>query len=206
MKLFFSLLVSLSLFSTSLMASSIQRSGIKEAMDELNFALNVEWDQKDPNFYTDQMSLFHGRVEKLSIRKIDQEKVFLAALEAAPESPFKNDLKNTFKQTDVNKMPSAEFRKLLIDLSKRSSTEGASWIGDIPKGVQAVLLIGLLILIEVVNNSKAEPTYQNSNPVDPSQGSEYPNYVYTFAYGNTSTGSYEYCYGYSVNGGTHFCL
>jgi hypothetical protein len=52
-------------FVTTASASSITPMAVVSAMEEFNFAVNVEWDQKDPEFYKTQVSKLENSINAL---------------------------------------------------------------------------------------------------------------------------------------------
>lgn len=46
-------------------ANAASQNNLKAAFDELNYSLTVEWDQKDKDFYNNQMKTFRGTLREL---------------------------------------------------------------------------------------------------------------------------------------------
>lgn len=150
MKRIISLILCLSIFSTSLMASPEEVRGIREAMREFNYALEVEWDQRDQNFYHAQVELFNERIEQLKLNNISKKEALTSILAEAKNGPFKNSVQELLKQIDIEKLPPQEVQNLFVELAQRERAKGANWIGDVEVYMPFILAFGAIVAITVL--------------------------------------------------------
>ena len=129
-------------FSANVMAGS--SAGLERAMDDYQYALTVEWDQKDQKVYQAKTDAFFAEMAKL----ISQEGLSQAEVLAIAEKKMQNKaqlealkLKLSLAGKASN---SAELAKILQDSVKGMYAQGASWNGD------ALLPIGIGLLVAAI--------------------------------------------------------
>jgi hypothetical protein len=125
---FLTLLMVLSIFTTQAMAST--GNGLKEAFDELNYSLTVEWDQKNQNFYDEKVALFSNHVEALKSKGLTQSDMIIFAKSELKNSKSSLDLDAVLKLIHANKLTPSEANSYLLEALKGSYSQGASWNSD----------------------------------------------------------------------------
>ncbi len=151
-------LTSLFLALVMLSTASFASTGVKEAVQDLNYALNVEWDQKDANFYSSQMNLFRERLQSLNLKGHSKKTLIAEALSAAPSSAFKANLEMNLAQVNLDQMSDSEIQNLLVKIANNSSAKGASWNGSAAMVMPALIVIGLLVLVVLAVNADKNST------------------------------------------------
>ena len=111
-------------------ANAATHNSLKSAFDELNYALTVEWDQTDRDFYKSQMDKFSAKLETLQA----------------------NGMTNALSMVSINNMSQKEAQKYVTDIMNKSYSRGASWGGEVIVG--AVVLI-LIVAIAAIVAGKA---------------------------------------------------
>lgn len=130
------------LFTVSAQATST--NGLKAAFDELNYALTVEWDQENKDFYVEQMKKFRGKVEKLQAMGLSNKELIEFAKSEVKNKKIAAELETAFTMISLNKMSAEESSEYLVNIIKNGYSTGASWNSD------AGLLIGVGLLLVVV--------------------------------------------------------
>lgn len=128
------------IFTVQAHASS--QNGLKAAFDEMNYALTVEWDQKDQSFYESQLKKFTATVRELQKSGLTNAQMIDFAKSQVKDAKVAKDLETAFSMITINKMSSEEASKYMMESMKRSYANGASWNGD----VLVYLAVGLLIV------------------------------------------------------------
>ncbi len=130
-------------FSTNVMAGST--FGLERAMDEYQFALTVEWDQKDQKFYQAKTDAFFAEMAKLIAKDgLSQEEILSVASKKMSNKTQFEALK--LKLSLVGKAPSSsELASVLQSSVKDMYQSGASWNGDAVLPVLGGLLVAALI-------------------------------------------------------------
>lgn len=130
-------------FSANVMAGST--IGLERAMDEYQFALTVEWDQKDQKFYQAKTDAFFAEMAKLIAKDgLSQEEILSVASKKMSNKTQFEALK--LKLSLVGKAPSSsELASVLQSSVKDMYQSGASWNGDAVLPVLGGLLVAALI-------------------------------------------------------------
>jgi hypothetical protein len=125
MAIFLSLCITLNVF-----ASSGVTEELKKDFDDYQYALTVDWDQKDSMFYENQTNLFYSRLSSLITDKgLTQEEIMGLASSKIQDPSKLEALKlklSVLKSTDS----SEELARVLSENSKEFYAKGASWSGD----------------------------------------------------------------------------
>lgn len=137
-----SLMLVCAIFTVSAQATS--HNGLKAAFDELNYALTVEWDQQDKDFYVDQMKSFKNKVNELQFQGLTQKELIDFAKSEVKDKKLSADLDTAFSMISLNRMNGEQASEYLVEMIKKSYSTGASWNSD------ASLFIGLGLLLVVV--------------------------------------------------------
>lgn len=143
-KKFITLMMVLSIFTVH--ANAASNNSLKAAFDELNYALTVEWDQKDKDFYTEQMKNFSGVIRDLQMKGLSNAQLIDFVKSEVKNEKVAKDLETAFNMISLNKLSSEDASKYMIDTMKKSYSAGASWNGE----VFLYLGIGVLLVAAAV--------------------------------------------------------
>lgn len=116
-------------------------NGLKAAFDELNYALTVEWDQKDQEFYKSQMEKFNSTLNSLQKSGMSNQEMIDFTLSQLKDENMKKDLKTALMMVQINQMNQKEAQKYVTDMMNKSYSRGASWGGEIIVGAIVLVLI-----------------------------------------------------------------
>ena len=150
LKKLMALMLVLSVFTVQ--AHATAQEGLKAAFDELNYALEVEWDQKDKAFHEEQMKKFTATLRDLQSKGLTQSQLVEFAKSEVKNAQVAKDLETALTMIQINKMSSSEANKYIIDTMKKSYSSGASWNGE----VFVYLAVGILIValaVAIANGS-----------------------------------------------------
>ncbi|MFA5583571.1 MAG: hypothetical protein WDA09_05085 [Bacteriovoracaceae bacterium] len=136
-----SIMLVFAVFTVSAQATT--QNGLKAAFDELNYALTVEWDQQDKNFYIEQMKSFKSKVNELQAQGLSNKELIEFAKSEVKNKKLAADLDTAFSMISLNRMTSEQASEYLVDLVKKGYSTGASWSSD--AGVW--IGVGLLLVI-----------------------------------------------------------
>ena len=142
---FVSLLVAFC-FSLNVMASTGTIQELERHMDDYQYALSVEWDQKDQAFYEAQSKIFFEKMSKLiSEQGLSQEEV-LKMVEAKSKNKVALEaLKLKLSVLSKNATPE-ELANIVKEASKDLYSQGASWNGEVVFSVAlGLVLVGALV-------------------------------------------------------------
>jgi hypothetical protein len=122
---------------------------LKQAFNELHYALTVQWDQKDVNFYNTQIQIFNSQLRELQKQGISNKQMieFLAA--ETKDEVLAQSLKSTFAQIESNKLSPEEVESLVHNQVSKIYGKGAGWNGEkvFIGAVITFMVIGIISLI-----------------------------------------------------------
>ena len=156
-KKFITLMMVIAIFTVQ--AHATTQNGLKAAFDEMNYALTVEWDQQDKNFYEGQLKKFTATVRELQKAGLTNAQMIDFAKSQVKDAKVAKDLETAFSMITINKMSSEEASRYMMDSMKRAYSNGASWNGD----VLVYLAVGLLIVALAVGLSGSGGSSSGSN-------------------------------------------
>lgn len=152
-KKFFLLMIAFTLLSVQ--ANAATHNGLKEAFDELNYSLTVDWDQTDKAFYNDQMDKFSATVKDLQAQGLTNQELVDYTLSQVKDQKLAQDLKTAFTMVVINKMSPTEAHKYITDVMSNSYSRGASWAGEVVLGAIGLVIFVALAAV-VVGSAKIE--------------------------------------------------
>lgn len=140
-KKFIAFVMIFTLFTVSAQASV--QVGLKAAFDELNYALNVEWDQKDQAFYKAQVRSFNETVKELMANGLTQTEFVEFVKSEVKNERVAKDMETALSMISLNNMSSAQASKYMIETMEKSYSAGASWNGR----ANVLLSLGILFVL-----------------------------------------------------------
>lgn len=129
-------------------AHATTQNGLKAAYDEMNYALTVEWDQKDQSFYEAQLKKFSAVVRDLQKTGMTNAQMIDFAKSEIKDAKVAQDLDTAFSMITTSKMSNEEALEYIISSMKHSYSSGASWDGkfDVVYGSVVVIVIAIALL------------------------------------------------------------
>lgn len=172
-------------FSMNVMASTGTIQELERAMDDYQYALTVEWDQKDQAIFQLQSQAFFDKMNKL----ISEGGLSQAQVLQVIESKSKN--KAAFEgiklklNTISKNVSSDELANIIKDSAKDLYAQGASWNGEVVFSVA----IGIVLIGALAYSIWWSATHECVAYEEQYVCSEYSNCYYT---GGTVGGGYSY--------------
>lgn len=144
-------------FSFNVLASTGTVKELEKSFDNYQYAMTVEWDQKDMKFQEAQTNLFFQKIGSLVKSGLTTEE-----MEAFIEAKITNKEALAALQLKMNLLSQAntpeELAQILRENSQDMYSRGASWNGDIVLwvgGLAVVALIGYVVWFEVTHKCVA---------------------------------------------------
>lgn len=147
---------------TVLLALSIGLSGahasshdpLSIALDNFQYALTVEWDQEDMDFYEQQVQIFSDTVSKLQEDGISNEELMTFIMSKAKDERLSQDLRHLKQVLSAHKMSKKQAQEFLKEYAQKSYAQGASWDPlDYAGPGMLVLSLGIIITAVVMVES-----------------------------------------------------
>lgn len=136
---------------------------LNRTFDELNYTLNVEWDQKDSKVFDQAISGFEDQIANLQAQGLTTNDLVKHALDKIKDKDIQNDMNQLAKVVDENQMNPAEARAFIVSKLNSTYSHGASWSGS-RLGVHTAVIIGAIIVILIVCNHHHSSTTDNNPP------------------------------------------
>jgi hypothetical protein len=178
-------------------ASAATNNGLKAAYDELNYTLNVEWDQKDKAFYQTSMKKFTDTVSLMQTEGLSNSEIIAFVKSEVKDEAAARDLETAFNVISINKMAPAEATQYMLNTVKSTYSRGASWDGQMvgAYAISAAIVAGIALLIIFTPKGSSEGT-TTVNPGYCTQYYQCNNFCYNDAlYGYTcQPNCYYACY------------
>lgn len=128
-------------------ANAATHNNLKAAFDELNYALSVDWDQKDQDFYKSQMEKFNTTLASLQAQGMTNQEMIDFTLSQLKNENMRKDLQTALTMVQINKMDPKEAQRYVTDVMNKSYSRGASWGGEVIVGAVVLVLIVAVALI-----------------------------------------------------------
>lgn len=134
-------------------ANASTREGLKQAFDEFNYSLNVEWDQTNQKQYGIIYSQFASQMKELYAQGLTREEMINFLKAETVGSGLGKDLETIMNMVEINKMSEQEAFEFITQSVKQSQAQGASWAPSSGKvilivaGVIATLFISYVLLV-----------------------------------------------------------
>jgi hypothetical protein len=142
-------LISLALslcLSFNVLASTGTAQELEKALDNYNYSMAVEWDQKDVNFSEMKTQELIASVVALRNAGLSRDEMMNVIQKKVGDKAAFEALKLKVAMLNINS--DAELAKAMRDISKDMYSQGASWSGSagVAVGVAVVLVIAVVIL------------------------------------------------------------
>jgi hypothetical protein len=122
------LMIAVAFTTTTAFANT--NGGLKAAFDEMNYSLNVEWDQNDKAFYDAQTEKFSATLKELQAEGLTNAELIEFVKAEVKDAKVAQDLETAFNMIQTQKMSASEAADYMTESMKSSYSVGASWSGD----------------------------------------------------------------------------
>lgn len=120
---------------------------IQSAINQLNYTLSVEWDQKDPAVKRMALETFTAQVAELQKNGLSNEAIVEALKAQMPDAQTAKDIENLAAQAKAEGLSNAEMNKLVAQYMQNGKVTGASWSDAATYTVISIAVIALIIVV-----------------------------------------------------------
>ena len=116
---------------------------LKDAFDDLNYGLTVEWDQQDQAVYHGEVDKFQARILELKKSGLSEKEFLNFLVSNVKDANAAADLKQLYEIASAQNLSSIEMQNMTQEILNRHYSKGSSWAGVgllVGIGVLAVLL------------------------------------------------------------------
>jgi hypothetical protein len=118
-------------------------SELKQAFDELQYGLTVEWDQKDEAFKAQVINNFQSKLEELKANGLDNDQILDFARSTVKNSVLVQDIENAALKLKSQQISQEDFIQIVNRNLQQSQLKGANWTDE----NNAELFVGVLVVI-----------------------------------------------------------
>lgn len=180
-------------FTMNVFASTGALKELESALDEYQYSMTVEWDQKDEAFKARQIDALTSQVDKLFKKGLAVQDVNLLVEKRFQNSKVAEAVKMKLSLLG-NKVTPANVAQVLKDNSIELYQQGASWNGEAPFFISVGVSIVAIIAILVAYNNWKDNNYVCAEYAIADYCTDYYDCGdYGCHYDGTDCGSYERC-------------
>ncbi len=140
---------------------------LNKTFDSLNYKLNVEWNQKDSQFFDATISDFEREISSLQKEGVSNNDLIKYTTDRIKDKEIKKEIDSLSKAVTENQMSDEEARAFVVSKLSSTYSHGASWSGSRMGGHTAVL-VGLIVLILICcNKDKTKTPDPKKDPKHP---------------------------------------
>lgn len=121
---------------------------LNRTFDDLNYSLNVEWDQKDAQYLDKTLDKFEAEIAELQKAGLSNADLIKHTLDKIKDKKSRDEVKEITKIINENQMSLDEARAFALSKLNSTYSQGTSWSGS-RMGTHVAVLLGIIILIVV---------------------------------------------------------
>ena len=137
-------------FTFNVLAASGAAQELERALDEYQYALTVEWDQKDASFMTARTEAFYANVASLMEKGLTSEEIMDVVAKKSKGPKEFEALKLKVSSLAQNSSSASDLARAVTANSKDLYTTGASWDGAVILSAGFVLGFAALIAYSIM--------------------------------------------------------
>lgn len=130
-------------FATTASAATIGQDSVREAINDFNYSVKVEWDQQDREFYKAQVQKLEAKIAEFHAAGMSNSEIVKAAVSNVQDQKLAAEISAALDMVQGN-MNQVEAQKLVMQAVKANGNQGANWAGSIAL-IGGVVLVGLLL-------------------------------------------------------------
>lgn len=147
----FTALLMLTSFTHAFAMTPVQEtSALSKALDqtfnEMNYSLNVEWDQKDQVYFNNTVDGFENQIKDLQAQGLTNKELIEYTLAKVKDKQIQNDITEISKVINETEMTADQARDFALEKLNSTHSQGASWSGS-KKGIKLAIILALIIII-----------------------------------------------------------
>ena len=142
---------------TPIQQSLIQRDDLKRSIDELNYKVNVEWDQKDQKALNLAIADFEKDIKDLMSQGMKNDELIKVSLEKIQDQKVRAEILDMLSTINENQMGSDEVKAFVLSKLNEFYAKGTSWSGRRHGHMGVIIAVLVLIICCNQHSGKAGP-------------------------------------------------
>lgn len=145
---------------------------MNRAFDELNYRINVEWDQTDSKYMKEVYDAFGKEIATLQAQGLSAKELTQYTLEKIKDKQTREEINAITKSIAENKMSSEEARDFAISKLNSMYSHGTSWSGSRMHLPRVALILGLIAVIYCLTRASGHDGSDGSNGSNGTNGTD----------------------------------
>ena len=166
-------------FVTTASASTVGAHGIQSVIEEFNYSISVEWDQKDPAFYKAQVESLKSELAALQADGVPMSDIIEASVASIKDAKLAADMKAALEVVQAGKLGIEEAQSMVFEAARNSNNRGASWSSDVFVFIGPI--IGIALVLALLGGGSSGGTTDGGTNPGPGYNCGY-NWVYYWGY------------------------
>lgn len=137
---------------TPVQETSAMAKALDKTFTEMNYSLNVEWDQKDQVYFNNTVDGFEQQVKDLQDQGLTNKELIEFTLAKVKDKQTQKDIAEISKVISESNMTPDQARDFALEKLSSTQSQGASWSGS-RMGIKLVVILALIIIIVCATNS-----------------------------------------------------
>ena len=129
-------------FATTASAANIGSDSVREAINDFNYSVKVEWNQKDEAFYRAQVDQLKAKIDAARAAGVTNAEIVSAA-SLNPEMAA--DLQQVLSVVSAQNLTAAQTSDLVMKSVQAHGQQGANWSGD-----GTLVVLGTIVLVGLI--------------------------------------------------------
>jgi hypothetical protein len=152
-------------------------SQMAQSFDQLNYRLNVEWNQIDGVFFDETMNDFEKQISDLQSKGLSGDDLANFTMSRIKDSASQQEVIKLTSLINKNNMSAADAKAFAISKLNNTYAHGASWSGG-KVHIKVALLVAAVIIIAIHVRAKHKDEPTPTTTPEPC----YDNYSYEYDY------------------------
>lgn len=120
---------------------------INRSIDDLNYRLNVEWDQSDSKYVKDAFEDFEKDIAALQAQGLSSQELTQYALDKIKDKQTRNEINEITKSINDGQLNSDEAREFVMSKLSNMYAQGTNWTGSRMHMPRMVLCFAVILII-----------------------------------------------------------
>jgi hypothetical protein len=145
------------------METSALGKALDQTFNEMNYSLNVEWDQKDQVYFNSTVDGFEKQVKDLQDQGLTNKELIEYTLAKVKDKQTQKDIAEISKVISESNMTADQAREFALAKLNSTQSQGASWSGS-RMGIKMVVILAIIIIIVCATSSNHDDDNNNDEP------------------------------------------
>ncbi len=155
---------------TPVQESISRATELNRAFDELNYRINVEWNQTDSSYVKSVLVDFEQEIANLQHDGLSNKDIMDYTISKIKDKSIKDEVNSISSVIKDNQMSQNEAREFALSKINNFYSHGANWSGGKMHASKAALIIGIIAIIYCCTTMHSKDGKDGTNGIDGTNG------------------------------------